>query len=58
MSLPYDVSRCPGDGCLLKDTCERFTDKAVGGTWVTYFGMAPYNPEDNTCELRIPLEDT
>ena len=35
-----DISKCPGNGCPVKEKCYRYTAKA--GVWQTWFSKEPF----------------
>jgi hypothetical protein len=41
-----DITKCRGDGCVLRNTCYRFT--AAFGTWQSMFSVTPL--QENGCE--------
>lgn len=51
MPLPNDISRCPGDGCARRDTCQRFTDRDNRSALAHEF--TAYHPP--TCGAHIPV---
>ena len=55
MSLAYDICRCAASQCPVKDTCQRFTDKAIGGYWVSWSDFS-INLEGKPCQWLIPLD--
>ena len=49
-----DISKCTGEGCVLKDHCYRFTAPA-GEFMQSYLGTPPINKETGKCELFWPV---
>ncbi|WP_414543783.1 DUF2934 domain-containing protein [Nostoc sp. CCY0012] len=49
--MPYDVTKCPGKNCPVKQKCSRFTNEILGRQ--DFFGEAPYNFTTNSCEHFI-----
>lgn len=50
-----DISMCKGDGCLVKDTCYRFTAKP-DEVAQSYFTEVPWDGEG--CKHFMPIVDT
>jgi hypothetical protein len=45
-----DITKCSGEGCLLKDNCYRFTAES-SDCLQSYLAEVPYDKELNTCSL-------
>jgi hypothetical protein len=48
VNLPYDIARCPGKDCPLKETCLRFLDKGEGAYHLVMMVDPPY--KDGNCD--------
>ena len=44
-----DISKCTGEGCLLKDDCFRYTVKA-DEFYQSFFTEPPFDKETNKCK--------
>ncbi|BAY82835.1 hypothetical protein NIES267_23200 [Calothrix parasitica NIES-267] len=49
--MPYDITLCPGESCLIKQNCYRFTLKVLGRQ--NFFTQIPCNSTTNSCEHFI-----
>lgn len=47
MSLPFDIARCVQYLCPMRDYCQRFTQRNMGGPRTPY--IAPDDWSDNGC---------
>lgn len=45
-----DISKCVGDGCPIKHTCRRFTEKS--DLIQSYLVDTPYSKETKECDLH------
>ena len=54
MGLPFDICRCLGKGCNEKESCERYTDKAVGAFRVAYSDSL-HDPRFDFCRSKIEI---
>lgn len=45
-----DITKCSGDGCVMRGDCQRFTSKPV--EWQVWFSRPPR--EDGYCMWIIP----
>lgn len=46
--MAYDIAKCMGGDCPLKNDCYRFTSETLGRQ--DFFGSVPYNLKDKSCE--------
>lgn len=51
--LPYDVARCHGGDCKLKENCKRFLANADGLRVVVMMDLPYESPE--SCGAQIPV---
>lgn len=45
-----DITKCKGENCPLKETCERYL-APINKYWQSYFTKIPYNFENKTCNM-------
>ncbi len=46
--MPYDITMCIGEGCLIKKLCYRHNAEIEGRQ--DFFGSLPFNFETNSCD--------